>query len=276
MVCIDTSRLKNGRPPNAKGRGWLSAGILIRRFSDPRDGVACAGRQSLGRWEKDISACGEKSSPSPWSSPPGEKITFAALAVYRQPSTSGDQRLSAAAGRPIQCERPNAIPSPGGEGQDEGELPAPKAVALSLVPGSFHRREAETRSDCGVGESARERVEMSGNAARGGSNLRGLAAWREKSEIFGANRGESNQVQAVAFFRESGDQCANLHRDRGGYSRSAGVVPNIYAGMDAALRCPRGRAQCQATQSPGFPGAPAITEFRPPNAADAFAPALEP
>jgi hypothetical protein len=91
MVCIDTSRLKIGRPPDAGGLGRSGAGILIGRFRGPRESVACAGRQSLGQWEKDISACGEKSSPSPWSSPPGEEITFAALAVHRRASTSGDQ-----------------------------------------------------------------------------------------------------------------------------------------------------------------------------------------
>jgi hypothetical protein len=51
-----------------------------------------------------------------------------------------------------------------------------------------------------------------------------------------------------------------------GYARSAGLVPNIYGGRDVALRRPRRRAQRQATQSPCFPGAPVIAEFRPLNA----------
>jgi hypothetical protein len=51
-----------------------------------------------------------------------------------------------------------------------------------------------------------------------------------------------------------------------GYARSAGFSPNTYLGRDAALRRPRRRAQRQATQSPRFPGAPAIAEFRPLNA----------
>jgi hypothetical protein len=135
MVCRNTSRLKIGRPPDAEDLGQSRAGILMGSFSCPREGVACAGRQSLGLWERDISACGEKSSPSPWSSPRGEEIHIRCLVVHRLPSTPGDQGLSAAAGRPIQCERPNAIPSPGGEGQDEGELPAPQAVTLSSVSG---------------------------------------------------------------------------------------------------------------------------------------------
>jgi hypothetical protein len=213
MVCIDTSRLKIGRPPDAEGRGQSRAGILIRRFSGPREGVAYAGRQSLGQGVKDISACGEKSSPSPWSSPPWRGNNIRCLAVHRRPSTSGDQGLRAAAGRPIHREHPNAIPSPGGEGQDEGELPAPKAV-ISHSRGrspvqiesklvqvkSFHRRDAETRRNCEVGESTRKRVEVSGGTRRGDSNLRGLASLRDESGIFGANRSESNQVQANDFF----------------------------------------------------------------------------
>ena len=78
-MCTHISRLKIGRPPDAEGLVQSPAGILMGRFGGPREGVACAGRQSLGQWERDISACGEKSSPSPWSSPPGEEIISAAL-----------------------------------------------------------------------------------------------------------------------------------------------------------------------------------------------------
>jgi hypothetical protein len=219
-MCRNTSRLKIGHPPDA--------GIFIGGGGGPREGVACAGRQSVGPWGKDISACGEKSSPSPWSSPRGEEINIRRLAVHRRPGTSDDQGLLAAAGRPIQCERPNAIPSPGGEGQDEGELPAPKAV-ISLSHGgspgqiesklvqvkNFHRRDAETRRDCGVGEDARERVEASGGTRRSGSNLRGLAALRDKSGIFGAQRGASNLVQAFFFRGGSRKWGANHRRGRG-------------------------------------------------------------
>jgi hypothetical protein len=136
MMCLRASRLKIGRSSDAEGRVRAGAGIVIRSFSGSREGVACAGRQSLGQCEKDISACGEKRSPSPWSSPRRRGNNIRCLAVHRRASTSGDHDLSAAAGRPIQWERPNAVPSPGGEGQDEGELPAPKAVTLSSVPGS--------------------------------------------------------------------------------------------------------------------------------------------
>ena len=140
MLGMHISRMRIGRPPDAEdlgheAHGRSGAGKLITRFSGRREGVACAGRQSLGQGGRDISACGEKSSPSPWSSPRGEEIHIRCLAVHCRPSTSGDQGLSAAAGRPIQSELPNAIPSPGGEGQDEGELPAPKAVTLSSVSG---------------------------------------------------------------------------------------------------------------------------------------------
>jgi hypothetical protein len=187
-MCLRTSRLRIGRPPDAAGLGQSRAGILIGRFSGPRESVACAGRQSLGQGGKDISACGEKSSPSPWSSPPRRGNSIGCLAVHRRLGTSGDQGLSAAVGRPILCERPNTIPSPGGEGQDEGELPAPKAVTSLLRGGSpgqiesklvqvksFHRRDAETRRDCQVGEKATERAKVPGEAGRGDSNLGGFA-----------------------------------------------------------------------------------------------------
>jgi hypothetical protein len=82
MVCIDTSRLRIGRPLHAEGLGRSGAGKLIGRFSGPREGVACAGRQSPGQGEEDISACGEKSSPSPWSSPRGEETTSELALVW--------------------------------------------------------------------------------------------------------------------------------------------------------------------------------------------------
>jgi hypothetical protein len=135
LECAGLSGLGISAPPDPA----LQAGLSHRRPSAlrpvPAIGVACAGRQSLRQWEKNISACGEKSSPSPWSSPRRRGNNIRCLAVHRRPSTPGDQGLRAAAGRPIQCERPNAIPSPGGEGQDEGELPAPKAVTSSSVSG---------------------------------------------------------------------------------------------------------------------------------------------
>jgi hypothetical protein len=52
----------------------------------------------------------------------------------------------------------------------------------------FHRGGAEARRESEVGESARERMEMSCGARRGDSNLGGFAALRGESEIFGANR----------------------------------------------------------------------------------------
>jgi hypothetical protein len=164
-MCRCTSRLKGGRPPDAEGLGRSRAGILVGSFSGPREGVACAGRQSLGQWERDISACGEKSSPSPWSSPRGEEMPSADSGLTVDPI-----RRSIDGVRPRDCRssnpQPNAIPSPGGEGQDEGELPAPKAVTSLSRGGSpgqiesnlvqandFHRRDAETRRDCEVGKA---------------------------------------------------------------------------------------------------------------------------
>jgi hypothetical protein len=208
MVCINTSWLKIGPTPDAGGLGQLPPGILIGRFSGPRESIACDGRQSLGQWGKDISACGEKELALTLVLSPRRGDHIRCLAVHRLPSTSRDQGLRATAGRPIQCERPNAIPSPGGEGQDEGELAAPKAV-ISLSRGGspgqiesnpvqveiFHRPDAETRREC-----ARERMEMSGGAPPGDSNLGDFAAWRDESGIFSANWSESNLVQANAFF----------------------------------------------------------------------------
>ena len=165
-----------------------------------------------------VSACGEKSSPSPWSSPRRRGNNIRCLAVHRRPSTSGDQALSAAAGRPIQCERPNAIPSPGGEGQDEGELPAPKAVTSFSRGGSpqqiesnlvrvrnFHRGDAEARRGCGVGEGARERVVVSGDGGRGESNQKRLKAKGLRRKVGEGGTDESNQVQAIDFFQEGAD-----------------------------------------------------------------------
>jgi hypothetical protein len=228
MMCLRTSRLKIGRPADAEGRVRAGAGILIGRFSGPREGVACAGWQSRGQGEKDISACGEKISPSPWSSPRGEEKPSAdsGFAIDRV-------RWLVERVRRLDCrsneKRPHAIPPPGGEGQDEGELPAPKAVILSSVPGSFHRGGAEMRRDCGMGASARERVGVSGDGGRGDSNLRGLAAWRDENGIFGASQGESNLVQAEIFFGALGSG-AQTATGTGGYAGLGGLVPNIYAG----------------------------------------------
>ena len=70
MLGMHISRMRIGRPPDAEDVGQSHAGTWIWVFKDPRDGVACAGRQSQGQREGNISACGEKGSPSPWSSPP--------------------------------------------------------------------------------------------------------------------------------------------------------------------------------------------------------------
>ena len=168
-----------------------------------------------------VSACGEKSSPSPWSSTPGEEITSAdsGVAVDRVRRSTIDRVSRWAIDRAQRRDRrssdqhPNAIPSPGGEGQDEGELPAPQAVMFlsggrsagqgksNLVQVKhFHRGGAEAPRKFRVGEDTAERVEMPCGARRADSRLGGLAAWRDESGIFGANRSESNQVQAVAFF----------------------------------------------------------------------------
>jgi hypothetical protein len=220
-MCLSTSRLKIGPTPDA--------GIFIGRFGSPREGVACAGRQSLGRWEKDISACGEKNWPSPCSSPPWRGNNIRCLAVHRRPSTSGDQGLSAAAGRPIQCERPNAIPSPGGEGQDEGELPAPKAVTLSCVPGNSISACGE-KSSPSPGSSPREEEKPSGthiglavqppNAAMSTdalcpqqvAKLCGSArdVW-ERPEF----RTSPTKSKQLLFFRGCRERRGNCHRDRG-------------------------------------------------------------
>jgi hypothetical protein len=69
---------------------------------------------------------------------------------------------------------------------------------------AFHRRDAVTRRDCGVG-GVRERVEVSGGTRRGDSDLGGFAALRDKCEIFGASRGESNLVQAKDFHRRDAE-----------------------------------------------------------------------
>jgi hypothetical protein len=92
----------------------------------------------------------------------------------------------------------------------------------------FHRRDAETRRDCEVGEDARERVVVSGTGGRSGSNLRGFANLRDKNGIFGGSRRESNQVQAIAFFFAGAGIRARTSTGTGGYARSAGFSPNRY------------------------------------------------
>jgi hypothetical protein len=83
----------------------------------------------------------------------------------------------------------------------------------------FHRRDAEARRECEVGETARERMDMSCGTRRGDSNLGGLAALRDKIGIFGGSRRESNLVQAF-FSRVLG---SGREPPPGGYARSAGV-----------------------------------------------------
>jgi hypothetical protein len=80
----------------------------------------------------------------------------------------------------------------------------------------FHRGGAETPRDRGVGEGAREWMEMSRRARPSDSNLGDFATWRDENGIFGANWGESNQVQADAhFFRGCWERGANYYRGRG-------------------------------------------------------------
>jgi hypothetical protein len=335
-MCLRTSRLKVGPSPDAAGRGQSPAGILIRRFSGPREGVACASRQSVGQRGKDISACGEKSSPSPWSSPPGEEITTADLgaAVYRIRRSidrvrrwdwrSNEQRFPGLKARKVIArgeaqrspgERPSigprpvrpehrciecvglsglrisAPPDPGPPGRAVTlQAFGPDSNSLSLKFGynyaaplelgnfdnfkdlelhlcraagaaegkpkesnpvqanDFHRRDAETRRSCGVEEGARERGVASGAGGRSGSNLRGLAPLRDKTGIFGANRGESNQVQAIALFRGCWERGPNLHRDRGDIrDRERGRLGSRRPpAADSATRQARARGICCA------------------------------
>jgi hypothetical protein len=86
------------------------------------------------------------------------------------------------------------------------------------------------RRECGAEDRARERVEVSGGTRRSVSNLRGLAAWRDKSGIFGGSRRASNQVQAIAFFFADAGSETRTTTGTGGYARSAGFPPNIYLG----------------------------------------------
>ena len=74
----------------------------------------------------------------------------------------------------------------------------------------------------------RECGEVSGDGGRSGSNLRGFAFLRDKSEIFGGSRRESNQVQAIAFFFAGAGIGARTSTGTGGYPRSAGFPPNRY------------------------------------------------
>jgi hypothetical protein len=84
-----------------------------------------------------------------------------------------------------------------------------KIGRLPDARGLVHRRDAEARRECEEGECARERVEESGAGGRSGSNLGGLATLRDEGGIFGANRGESNQVQAIAFHRRDAETRRN-------------------------------------------------------------------
>jgi hypothetical protein len=324
MVCRNTSRLKIGRSARPAGLGQLPSGILIGRFSGPRESVACAGRQSLGQRGKDISACGEKSSPSPWSSPRGEEILHSlcvdivalrrrdievertklnlerwefdreqilrkmALLERKRAEANGESKLvqaklfSGALGSAVRT-----AAEAGAHLRSGGLLAnicmfAKVGVSFSVSPGlgwsvgTMERTTVEGvvgRSDERDFDMAprRECGEVSGDGGRSGSNLRGFAFLRDKSEIFGGSRRESNQVQAIAFFFAGAGIRARTSTGTGAHSRSGGLLANIYAGRDAALRGPRRRAQRQATQSPGFPSAPAVDQFRPLNAGGALA-----
>jgi hypothetical protein len=208
MVCFNTSRLKIGPTPDAAGLGQSPGGKLIARFGGPRAGVTCVGRQSMVQWKKDISACGEKNSPSPWSSPRGEEITLAALAVHHRASTSGDQCLSApdpfsgCVLSTASCDTAWFSASRRGTGGIPKESNQVQANA-------FHRRDAETmRRDCGVEEGARERVGVSGGIRRGQSNQKRLNAKGLRRKVGEGGGKESNQVQADAFFsRVLGEGC---------------------------------------------------------------------
>jgi hypothetical protein len=93
---------------------------------------------------------------------------------------------------------------------------------------NLHRRDAETRRECGMRDRAQERVKVSGGTRRGDSNLGGLAFLRDKSGIFGGSRRESNQVQAIAFFFAGAGIGARTTTGTGGYAGSAGLAPNRY------------------------------------------------
>jgi hypothetical protein len=108
-------------------------------------------------------------------------------------------------------------------------------------------------------------VGVLGDGGRSGSNRERLEAKGLRLKADAGSRRESNQVQAIAFFLADAGSGARTATGTGGYARSAGLVPNIYAGRGAALRRPRRRAQRQATHSPRFQGVPAIDQFRPLN-----------
>ena len=219
MVCINTSRLNIGRPPDAEDRAQSGAGKLLWGLNAPREGVACAGCQSLGQRERDISACGEKSSPSPWSSSRGEEITSAdsGFAVYRTRRSTMDRVSRWAIDRARRLDRqssdphPNAIPSLGGEGQDEGELAAPKAV-IPLPRGSSP----------GQGESNQVQVEHFHHAdepCRLGHEARQN---RNRRRIFHCPIAKRERIQ----MRFPGLKARNV-KARGEAQRSPGKRPSI-------------------------------------------------
>jgi hypothetical protein len=215
-MCLCASRLKIGRPPDAGEPGQIPAGILIGRFRGPPEGIPCAGRQSLSQWEKDISACGKKSSPSPCSSPRGEEKssgTHIGLAV---------QPPNAAMSTDALC--PQQVVKLCGSARDVWERPE---FRTSPTKSKQMRFIVEMRRGCTVGEDVRERVDMSGGTRRGDSNLGGFAALRDKIGIFGGSRRESNQVQANFFSGALGGG-ARTSTGTAGYARSAGLLPNRY------------------------------------------------
>jgi hypothetical protein len=136
---------------------------------------------------------------------------------------------------------------------------------------NFHRRDAEARRDCGVGEGATERdfisrggpnAEAAGECV--GATLPSRCGSQSRAPATEGGRGESNLVQA--FF--SGALGSGVRTSTGteGYARSAGLVPNIICAGNIALQRPRRRAQRQATRFPCFLGARAVDQFRPLNA----------
>jgi hypothetical protein len=214
MMCLRASRLKIGRSARPAGLGQLPSGILIGRFSGPRESVACAGRQSLGQRGKDISACGEKSSPSPWSSP-----NLGGLAAWRDES---------------------------------GIFGANRGESNQVQANELHRRDAEARKDCGVGEGTRERVEASGDGGRGESNQERLEAKGLRRNICDGGGNESNQVQANAFFLGDAGVGARTATGTGADARSVGLLPNIICPPRGLRDFPRrqpGRSRSRLRQS---------------------------
>jgi hypothetical protein len=137
---------------------------------------------------------------------------------------------------------------------------------------NLHRRDAEARRDCGVGEGATERdfISRSGpNAEAAGmyvvATLPGRRGSQSRAPATEGGRGESNLVQAK-FFSGALGSGVRTTAEAGAHARSGGLLSNIYAGRDVAPRRPRRRAQRQAAQSPGFLGASDVDQFRPLNA----------